>query len=121
MIKPNALYALMSVIHDRRANPPPKSYTTHLFAGGVTRIGGKVTEEASELVEAATAYESAPSDENKKHVVHEAADLVYHTLVMLSHCGLDLSDVERELAGRFGISGIDEKASRSIKHSPGED
>ncbi len=116
----------MQVIHDRRDNPPAKSYTTTLFNGGVPKIGEKVTEEAGELVEAAGEYcdaregdsensgehNSASNDEKKQHVVHEAADLVYHAMVMLSHCGLDLTDVEQELAGRFGVSGIDEKASR---------
>ena len=112
----------MQVIHDRRDNPPAKSYTTSLFNGGVPMIGGKVMEEAGELVESAGEYcadrddtvdgNSASNDKKKQNVIHEAADLVYHTLVMISHCGLDFADVEQELASRFGVSGIDEKNSR---------
>jgi phosphoribosyl-ATP pyrophosphohydrolase len=45
--------------------------------------------------------------------VREAADLTYHLLVMLAHRGATLSEVEQELGQRFGISGIDEKASRT--------
>ena len=118
----STLQQLMQVIHDRRDNPPAKSYTTSLFNAGVPMIGEKVMEEAGELVESAgeycanrddtTARNSDTNDEKKQHVIHEAADLVYHTLVMLSHCGLDFTDVEQELASRFGVSGIDEKNSR---------
>ena len=99
---------LMAVIEDRQQNPPPKSYTTKLFAGGVAKIGAKITEEAAEVVEAA----GEDGEAGKNHLVHEAADLVYHLLVMLAHRGVRLSDVENELARRFGVSGIDEKESR---------
>jgi phosphoribosyl-ATP pyrophosphohydrolase len=99
---------LMSVIEDRKAHPPERSYTTRLFAGGVEKIGGKVTEEAAELVEAA----DEAGEEGRQHLVHEAADLIYHLLVMLAHRDVGLAEIEEELARRFGISGLDEKASR---------
>jgi len=101
---------LMALIEDRRANRPAGSYTTRLLDGGVDAIGAKICEEAAELVEAAREAEQAP-----EHVIHEAADLVYHLLVMLAHCRLTLSDVERELTRRFGTSGLDEKARRSSR------
>jgi phosphoribosyl-ATP pyrophosphohydrolase len=66
----------------------------------------KVTEEAGEVVEAAAAEPDA-------RVVSEAADLVYHMLVLLACRGVGLSQVEDELARRFGISGLDEKAART--------
>ena len=69
-------------------------------------IGAKVTEEAGELVAAA-------DHETDDRVVSEAADLVYHMLVLLACRGVGLSQVEDELARRFGISGLDEKASRT--------
>ena len=50
--------------------------------------------------------------DNRPAVTHEAADLVYHLLVMLAECDVSLGDVERELARRFGTSGLEEKASR---------
>ena len=47
------------------------------------------------------------------HIVHEAADAVYHLLVLLAFSNVDLAEVEAELAGRFGISGLEEKAGRN--------
>jgi phosphoribosyl-ATP pyrophosphohydrolase len=109
-VNPNdsILAQLMAVVADRKANPPAKSYTTSLFAGGVEKIGGKITEEAAEVVEAA----GEPGDAGREHLVREAADLIYHLLVMLAQRDTSLAEVEAELAKRFGISGIDEKASR---------
>jgi phosphoribosyl-ATP pyrophosphohydrolase len=105
------LARLMAVIEDRKANPPERSYTTALFTGGVDKIGGKIMEEAGEVVEAAR-EEGA---EGHAHLTHEAADLIYHLFVMLAHRGVALADVEAELARRFGISGLDEKAARPAK------
>jgi phosphoribosyl-ATP pyrophosphohydrolase len=109
MNQPDSMFArLMAIIEDRKANPPAKSYTTTLFAGGVPKIGGKILEEAREVVEAA----DEPGPEGENHLVHEAADLVYHLLVMLGHRGVKLEQVEAELGRRFGVSGLDEKAAR---------
>ena len=102
------LHRLMDVIRDRKTNPPPQSYTTSLFAGGTEKIGSKILEEAQEVV--AAARESGPSGE--AHLVHEAADLVFHLLVMLGYRDIEWPAVETELARRFGVSGIEEKASR---------
>lgn len=105
------LQQLMAVIEDRKANPPAKSYTTKLFAGGVPKIGEKILEEAREVVEAA----SEPGPEGRAHVIYEAADVTYHLMVLLGHLGIGWSEVEAELGRRFGISGIDEKAARPSK------
>ena len=105
----SVLSRLMQVIEDRKANPPERSYTTSLFRGGVKKIGGKILEEAREVVEAA----GEPGDDGRRHLVAEAADVIYHLLVMLAHRDARLSDVEAELGRRFGISGLDEKASRT--------
>lgn len=105
------LERLMAVIEDRKQNPPPKSYTTTLFQGGVDRIGCKVMEEASEVVRAAR--KAAETPESRAHLVAEAGDLLYHLLVLLCYEGVRLNEVEAELGRRFGISGIDEKASRT--------
>ncbi|MFA8018878.1 phosphoribosyl-ATP diphosphatase [Bremerella cremea] len=107
----NVLSALMAVIEDRRANPPEKSYTTKLFNGGVPKIGEKIMEEAAEVVEAA----GEEGDEGRQHLIYEAGDLIYHLFVMLGHKGIALEEVEAELGRRFGVSGIDEKASRPQK------
>jgi phosphoribosyl-ATP pyrophosphohydrolase len=99
------LEALEAVIAARKDAPADRSYTSRLLAGGVPAIGAKVTEEAGELAAAAAA-------EADDRVVSEAADLVYHTLVLLACRGLGLAQVEAELARRFGVSGLDEKAGR---------
>ncbi len=100
---------LMAVIVDRKANPPARSYTTSLFQGGVAKIGDKIIEEAKEVVEAG----AEPTDTRQQHVVHEAADLIYHLFVLLGYCDIPLERLEAELQQRFGVSGLDEKAARS--------
>ena len=105
----DVLQRLMAVIIDRKANPPERSYTTALFAGGVEKIGAKLLEEAEETVEAA----NEPGPEGQAHLVREAADLIYHLLVLLAQRDASLEQVEQILAARFGISGLDEKESRA--------
>ena len=98
----------MAIIEDRKANPPPKSYTTALFAGGTAKIGEKIREEAAEVGAAA----DEPGDAGRAHLIYEAADLIYHLFVMLGYRDIKLAEVEAELARRFGMSGLDEKAAR---------
>lgn len=105
------LARLMETIVDRRENPPPKSYTSSLFAAGLPKIGKKLLEEAGEAVEAA----GEAGDQGRTHLIYEAGDLIYHLFVLLAHNRVPLSDVEAELASRFGVSGIDEKNARSQK------
>lgn len=95
----------MGVIASRKADPSARSYTTRLLASGPEGAGAKVTEEADELVRAAR-------EETDDRVVAEAADLVYHTLVLLACRDVPFDRVEAELARRFGVSGLDEKAAR---------
>jgi phosphoribosyl-ATP pyrophosphohydrolase len=102
------LARLMAVLEDRKVKRPANSYTTQLFDAGIERIGAKVCEEANEVVEAARQVAA----NGRTAVIHEAADVLYHLLVLLAHCEVTLSDVEGELARRFGISGLEEKASR---------
>jgi phosphoribosyl-ATP pyrophosphohydrolase len=99
---------LMAVIEDRKKRRPPGSHTVKLLDGGVDEIGAKVREEAAELVEAARTAD----DDAGTAVVYEAADLIYHLLVVLGYCGVRLADVEAELTRRLGRFGLDEKASR---------
>ena len=116
MTAPNVFSHLMAVIVDRKENPPARSYTTSLFEGGVARIGGKILEEANEVVEAAA--ESAAT--RHQHLVNEASDLIYHLFVLLGHCDIPLEDVAAELLRRSGVSGLDEKAARGQKGVTGE-
>ena len=107
----SVLTRLMTLLEERNATRPEKSYTTRLLAGGVPAIGAKIIEEAAEVVEAA----GETGEEGRHHVVHEAADLIYHLFVLLTHNGVQLNEVEAELARRFGVSGLEEKAARPAK------
>jgi len=110
---PRPLDLLEHTILARQRAPDEKSYTAQLLSGGVERIGGKIIEEATECVEAA----SEPGDDGRAHTIAEAGDLVYHLLVLLTARGIRLSEVEAELARRFGVSGIEEKANREQRGS----
>ena len=83
----------------------PGSYTAQLFAKGRPRIAQKLGEEAVETVIAAMGDDPAG-------IVPEAADLLYHLLVLLADAELTLDDVRAELIRREGVSGLDEKAAR---------
>jgi len=87
------LTQLQELIHQRKARMPEGSYTTTLFNAGINKIAQKVGEEAVELVIEA-------KDENDELFLNEAADLVYHLLVLLSARGKDLSDVVSVLEER---------------------
>jgi phosphoribosyl-ATP pyrophosphohydrolase len=108
---PPPLDKLERTIADRAANPNEKSYTSQLLAGGVEKIGAKIVEEAAEVVEAA----AEPGKKGREHFIRETGDLVYHLMVLMRHKDCSLADVEAELARRFGVSGLDEKASRKKK------
>jgi phosphoribosyl-ATP pyrophosphohydrolase len=101
--------ALMGVIAERKANPPREpSYVVDLMRGGVSKIGGKIVEEAAEVVEAG----GEDGEPGRAHLIKEVADLVFHSAVLLGYRDVGWNEVEAELARRFGISGVTEKASR---------
>src|SRR6476660_6624094 len=104
------LAQLMAVLEGRKVNPPPNSYTAQLYAGGDAKIGAKIAEEAHELIEAA----GETGDQGRRHIIYEASDVIYHLLVLLAYHNIKLEDVETEIARRFGQSGLDEKASRTV-------
>lgn len=97
---------LEAIIEDRRAHPRSDSYTCQLFEGGLPLVAKKVGEEAVEVVVAAQGEEDA-------RLASEAADLVYHLLVLLAVRDLSWGDVEAELARRFG-----QAASLSLRGAP---
>lgn len=107
---PRPIDQLEATIAERKASSDgTSSYTAKLLAGGVTKIGEKVIEEAAEVVEAA----GEAGEAGRQHTIAEAGDVVYHLLVLLAARDVALADVEAELARRFGMSGLEEKASRS--------
>jgi phosphoribosyl-ATP pyrophosphohydrolase len=108
------LARLLAVIEDRKARPAADSYTSRLLARGVAKIGDKILEEAGEVVDAARGGDGSAG---RQHFVHECADLVYHLLVLMAHQQVSLSEVEAELARRFGTSGLAEKAARNSRQN----
>ena len=97
---------LIDVIRARRAADGDSSYTRKLLDGGPALCAKKLGEEATEVVIAAMAG-------NSKELRHEAADLVYHLLVLLEAGNVRFEDVLAELEGRTNRSGLEEKASRA--------
>ena len=100
------LKQLASVIAARRDADPEASYVASLQTAGLDRILRKVGEECTETIVAAKNGEP-------QSIVYETADLWFHTLIMLAHHGLGPEDVLAELERRFGLSGVEEKASRA--------
>lgn len=90
---PAILAEVFEVIKDRLRSPKPTSYVSSLASAGVNAVSRKVGEEALELVLAA-------KDNAKEEVVKEAADLLFHSLVLLAVLGVDLDEVFRELEAR---------------------
>jgi phosphoribosyl-ATP pyrophosphohydrolase len=100
------LRRIATTIHEHRNADPVRSYVATLFVKGDDAIIRKVGEEATETVMAA-------KDGDKIRLTAEIADLWFHCLVLLERFGLGPEDVLEELARREGVSGLDEKASRS--------
>ncbi|SDN82923.1 phosphoribosyl-ATP pyrophosphatase [Halomonas shengliensis] len=105
------LERLQVVLDRRRDADPDDSYVASLHHKGLNKILEKVGEEATEALLAAKDAEHGGEAE-RQALIAETADLWFHSLVMLSHLGLDQQAVLDELARRFGISGHDEKAAR---------
>lgn len=99
------LKALVEVLRQRKLADPESSYVASLYSKGLDAVLKKIGEEATETVMAA-------KDGDNDKIVYETADLWFHTLVMLVHLDIDPEDVISELSRRFGVSGLEEKASR---------
>ncbi|MEC8694122.1 MAG: phosphoribosyl-ATP diphosphatase [Pseudomonadota bacterium] len=100
---------LEDMLAERRFGDPEKSYVSKLHHKGLDHILRKVGEEAIEVVMAA---KDAARSKNNEDVIHEVADLWFHTLVLLSHLEEPPSAVLAELERRLGVSGLVEKANR---------
>jgi len=99
------LTKLEALLEARKTADADTSYVARLYAKGPHKIAQKVGEEAVE-----TAMATAMGDDNE--LVKEAADLLFHLMVLLKAKGMSLNDIASELARREGISGIEEKANR---------
>jgi phosphoribosyl-ATP pyrophosphohydrolase/phosphoribosyl-AMP cyclohydrolase len=91
---------LHDIVEDRRKNRVPGSYTTYLFEKGIDKILKKIGEEATEVIIAA-------KNDDKKETVFELADLIYHSLVLISEMGITLDDIRNELASRHANASAD--------------
>lgn len=99
------LAELTAILEARKSESADASYVASLFAKP-DKMLEKIGEEAVETI-------IASKNNDKDNIVYETADLWFHSMIMLSHHGLSADDVLKELARRFGVSGHEEKASRS--------
>lgn len=104
--KSDTLTRLEATIAERLLASPEQSYVAKLHARGLSVIARKLGEEATETVVAALAG-------TREELTAEAADTIFHLLVLLAEKGIPLADVLAELDRREGTSGLVEKASRS--------
>ncbi|MCY4040981.1 MAG: phosphoribosyl-ATP diphosphatase [Gammaproteobacteria bacterium] len=105
---------LSETLSERRDASPETSYTASLLAGGLPKIRAKLEEELGELIEAAEAFDAeSDSEALKDALVHEAADLWFHSMVLLVSHSVSPTLVLEALERRLGISGHDEKRARS--------
>ncbi|UWP94529.1 phosphoribosyl-ATP diphosphatase [Aliiroseovarius crassostreae] len=100
------LKTLEATIEARKSADPDSSWTARLLSKGPEKCAEKFGEEAIEAIIAA-------AKNDRENLTYEAADVLYHLLVMLAARDVSLDDVLSELARRQGLSGIEEKASRS--------
>lgn len=100
------LRRLAEIVEQRKQADPASSYVAGLLARGLPAILKKIGEETTEVILAANTGD-------KTAIIHETADLWFHTLVLLARSGLGPEDVLAELERRFGTSGLEEKAGRN--------
>lgn len=101
-----SLKDLEAIVAERAKASPDESWTAKLFAGGQQKAAKKLGEEAIEAVMAAVV-------DDRANLTYEAADVLYHLLVVLKIADIPLGDVMAELERRTSQSGIKEKASRT--------
>tara|TARA_X000001036_G_scaffold117359_1_gene110792 strand:- start:15 stop:335 length:321 start_codon:yes stop_codon:yes gene_type:complete len=102
----NIIERLSVLLKERKNADPSSSYVANLYAKGNEKIIQKVAEETDELIAEIT------EDIEKNKVIHEAADLWFHVMVLLTNNEIDPTEVLKELESREGLSGIEEKKGR---------
>ena len=103
--KSSILSKLEDILNDRKHSVSEDSYVSQLYKKGNQSINLKIIEEANEYIDAV-------SSSDRDHIIHEAADLWFHTLVSLTLNGISSDDILKELENRFGLSGLEEKRLR---------
>ena len=94
---------LVKIIRSRKRSDVKSSYTAYLLSKGNDHCLNKLKEEIAELENAI---------KNKKNIIHETADVIYHLLVTLESAGVNFDDIITELKKREGTSGFEEKKNR---------
>jgi len=102
------LDSLYSVMQERKASLSPDSYVASLFMKGIEKMHAKIAEESGELIEASR-------QAHRAGIIHETADLVFHTMVLLGQWDISPDEIYGELERRWGVSGMMEKESRKTK------
>ena len=100
------LATLEKILEQRKSATADNSYVASLYNQGTDKILDKISEESAEVIKAA-------QDEGNDKIIHEVADLWFHTLVLLRHKNISVKEIETELMRRFGVSGHTEKATRN--------
>ena len=100
------LKQLEQILEQRKHASAGTSYVASLYSKGSDEILKKIGEEATEVI-------SAAKNDQQNDIIHEVADLYFHTLVLLRHKDIDLDKIAQELSKRFGLSGLVEKANRA--------
>lgn len=106
----NILTALGDILEERKSASAEKSYVSSLYQKGLNKILEKVGEECTETIIAA---KDAEISGDTQDVIYETADLWFHSMVALAKLGVRPEAVLEELARRFDLSGLEEKAARS--------
>ena len=97
---------LEKILEQRKSATADNSYVASLYNQGTDKILDKISEESAEVIKAA-------KDEGNDKIIHEVADLWFHTLVLLRHKNISIKEIEAELIRRFGVSGHLEKGTRN--------
>ena len=101
----DVLKQLAHVLEERKQADPSSSYVASLYQGGADNILKKIGEEATEVV-------IAGKDADREQIIYETADLWFHNMVLLAHNNIEPQAILDELARRFDLSGLEEKANR---------
>ena len=110
------LSELRDTLEARKKSRPEISYVASLYSKGLDKILEKLGEETTETILAAKNYKNSDAEVKiqRKELVNEAADLWFHSMVMLSYLDINHDEVLQVLKQRSGVSGHEEKARRTL-------
>ncbi|PCJ58024.1 MAG: phosphoribosyl-ATP diphosphatase [Planctomycetota bacterium] len=109
--KSNILSSVYQVIQKRLEEKPENSYVVSLAEKGLEKILSKISEESAEVIMAGIESKD-DSEKSLDHLNYEICDLFFHTLVLAAYKNISFESIEKEMARRFGTSGLKEKKSR---------